>query len=48
MEGEGVALPSEALGLELRGISNIGGDLLLRYQIRSRSAGKEALCSQES
>ena len=48
VEGEGVALPSEALGLELRGISNIGGDLLLRYQIRSRSAGKEALCSQES
>ena len=47
IEGFGVALPSDALELELRDIVNINGDLLLSYTVQKQFFTKEKPCSQE-
>ena len=48
VEGTGVSLPEEALGLTLQNISRIGDDLLLRYTVSGPASGREEACLQES
>ena len=43
--GEGVALPSQAYGMEVMQIERIGEDILIRSRVLP---GEEKLCSQES